>query len=489
VTIAPEEVTVESTPYRPEIHSESNLPSLPEGEISLQEWLQREKEYNHEYQQQRAPLGHQARGSGRRGRRIDLPTPHSNTTDSSTVEHIHHIDHGVGGAFPQLAAGVQLSDKLKDLLFSGRSGPKNYALQRQLMKSEQQGHQNAGPSLSSSASTALSSAGQQQQLQPCATYLKTGACRLGTQCVFLHKPPTTSRTVLLRGVWPGAASLGKQLVGDDALEADIDETERQNEILALHEDLSSELRSVGSSLRSVKILSNESPHLSGLVFVFFGAEMDAANAVATLNGRYYAGRQIQAELSPVQDWNQAVCASLPDCPKGASCTFPHVYETPDEPFFFELGGGGMQHVSASHTPLRPASSDTTHSSLFATPKRPVEYIYTPKDLRGVRKSQLDTSPIPPASSTSTNATDSDRRHDRQSRHSDSRRERSRSRERDRSSRKGGKDEDDADHRSRHRDKYRDRDRESDRERQHREERTSVYRNRSRKRSRSRSRSR
>jgi len=45
----------------------------------------------------------------------------------------------------------------------------------------------------------------------------------------------------------------------------------------------------------------------GNVYIKFRYEEDAAKAVADLNNRWFGGRPIYAELSPVTDFREACC--------------------------------------------------------------------------------------------------------------------------------------------------------------------------------------
>ena len=112
--------------------------------------------------------------------------------------------------------------------------------------------------------------------------------------------------------------------------------------------------------------------LSKLAFLFLCSEEDCQKAFADFNGRWYAGRQLSCEFSPVINWKSAICgefffktlrrasikkylgrsvekiASWPfelninainfysglfaqnRCPRGKNCNFLHVYRNPDD---------------------------------------------------------------------------------------------------------------------------------------------------------------
>ena len=55
-------------------------------------------------------------------------------------------------------------------------------------------------------------------------------------------------------------------------------------------------------------------------------ESEAKAALEGLNGRYYAGKTIVAELSPVTNFREAVCRSYEEneCRRGGYCNFMHL---------------------------------------------------------------------------------------------------------------------------------------------------------------------
>ena len=60
-------------------------------------------------------------------------------------------------------------------------------------------------------------------------------------------------------------------------------------------------------IEDIVICDNLGDHLIGNVFVKFSSEDFAANALKTLNGRYYAGKQIVGEFSPLTDFKESRC--------------------------------------------------------------------------------------------------------------------------------------------------------------------------------------
>jgi len=66
----------------------------------------------------------------------------------------------------------------------------------------------------------------------------------------------------------------------------------------------------------------------GNVYVKFADEEDAEKSLQSLFGRYYAGRPLVCEYSPVTDFREARCRQFDEgtCSRGGYCNFMHVRE-------------------------------------------------------------------------------------------------------------------------------------------------------------------
>lgn len=64
----------------------------------------------------------------------------------------------------------------------------------------------------------------------------------------------------------------------------------------------------------------------GSVYAKFRDEDAAARAMASLQGRFYAGRPINCEFSPVTDFREATCRQYEEntCTRGGYCNFMHL---------------------------------------------------------------------------------------------------------------------------------------------------------------------
>jgi splicing factor U2AF subunit len=71
------------------------------------------------------------------------------------------------------------------------------------------------------------------------------------------------------------------------------------------------------------------------LFCFCGCQEEdsAEKAVTDLNDRWFAGRPVVAELSPVTDFREACCRQYEqsECTRGGFCNFMHI-----RPVRFEL---------------------------------------------------------------------------------------------------------------------------------------------------------
>ncbi|TPP64736.1 Splicing factor U2AF 35 kDa subunit [Fasciola gigantica] len=76
----------------------------------------------------------------------------------------------------------------------------------------------------------------------------------------------------------------------------------------------------------MNVCDNLGDHLVGNVYIKFRREEDAEKAVQDLNLRWFGGRPVHAELSPVTDFREACCRQyeLGECTRGGFCNFMHL---------------------------------------------------------------------------------------------------------------------------------------------------------------------
>ncbi|KAJ3223319.1 Splicing factor U2AF 26 kDa subunit [Clydaea vesicula] len=91
------------------------------------------------------------------------------------------------------------------------------------------------------------------------------------------------------------------------------------------EDLFIELAKFGE-IEELNVCDNVGDHLVGNVYIRFRYEEDAQKASENLNDRFYAGKPLYCELSPVMDFKESCCRQYDngDCTRGGFCNFMHL---------------------------------------------------------------------------------------------------------------------------------------------------------------------
>jgi splicing factor U2AF 35 kDa subunit len=94
---------------------------------------------------------------------------------------------------------------------------------------------------------------------------------------------------------------------------------------SFYEDVFEEMAKFGK-IECLNVCDNYSDHLVGNVYVKFGTEQEALDAMTALQNRYYNGKQILAEFSPVADFREATCRQYEEnsCQRGGFCNFMHL---------------------------------------------------------------------------------------------------------------------------------------------------------------------
>ncbi|KAM1056367.1 hypothetical protein ACFX13_030525 [Malus domestica] len=156
----------------------------------------------------------------------------------------------------------------------------------------------------------------------CPFYFKIGACRHGDRCSRLHTKPSVSPTILLSNMYQRPDMITP---GVDAEGQPIDPRQMQRHFEEFYEDLFLELSKYGD-IESLNVCDNLADHMVGNVCVQFREEEHAANALRNLSGRFYAGRPIIVDYSPVTDFREATCRQYEEntCNRGGYCNFMHL---------------------------------------------------------------------------------------------------------------------------------------------------------------------
>ncbi|KAF9518073.1 hypothetical protein BS47DRAFT_1389268 [Hydnum rufescens UP504] len=158
--------------------------------------------------------------------------------------------------------------------------------------------------------------GTEQDRVNCSFYYKIGACRHGDRCSRKHIKPPFSQTILLPNVYHNPAHNPNAHFTDQELQDNFD---------AIYEDLYCELAKYGHLLE-LHVCDNVGDHLIGNVYARYEWEAEAQAAIDSLNNRWYAGRPLYAELSPVTDFREACCRQNEngECNRGGFCNFMHL---------------------------------------------------------------------------------------------------------------------------------------------------------------------
>jgi splicing factor U2AF subunit len=108
-------------------------------------------------------------------------------------------------------------------------------------------------------------------------------------------------------------------VSDDSLKESLTHFED------FYEEVFLELVKFGE-IKDLIVCDNLGDHLIGNVYVKFGAEEEAENAYKGLNGRFYSGKAIVCEYSPVTDFRESRCRQFEEgaCGRGGYCNFMHL---------------------------------------------------------------------------------------------------------------------------------------------------------------------
>lgn len=76
----------------------------------------------------------------------------------------------------------------------------------------------------------------------------------------------------------------------------------------------------------IQICENLGEHMVGNVYIKYSDEEEAEDALLKNNGRWYGGRRLKVEFSPVTDFREARCRQYDEgtCSRGPYCNFMHV---------------------------------------------------------------------------------------------------------------------------------------------------------------------
>lgn len=157
----------------------------------------------------------------------------------------------------------------------------------------------------------------------CPFYYRVGACRHGERCSRLHNVPILSQTIIIPHMYlnPVAAPM----IDAEGRPVEYDKRYLKQHFEEFYEDTFEELSKYGE-LEELNVCDNVNEHLLGNVYAKYKKEDCAELAMQGLKGRYYAGRMLLPEFSPVTDFHSACCKDFEDleCSRGGLCNFLHL---------------------------------------------------------------------------------------------------------------------------------------------------------------------
>jgi len=158
----------------------------------------------------------------------------------------------------------------------------------------------------------------------CSFFFKTGACTHGDRCSRIHNKPTFSQTVLLSNLYINPQNSAKTADGSHL--ANVTNEEMQEHYDNFFEDVFVECEDKYGQVEEMNVCDNLGDHLVGNVYVKFKKEEDAEKACSDLNNRWFGGRPIYAELTPVTDFREACCRQYEtgECTRSGFCNFMHL---------------------------------------------------------------------------------------------------------------------------------------------------------------------
>jgi splicing factor U2AF 35 kDa subunit len=161
----------------------------------------------------------------------------------------------------------------------------------------------------------------------CPFYWKIGACRHGERCTRNHNKPTISQTLVIPHMYQNP--LTTTLMDASGNPIQFDENFLKNHAEDFFIDTWEEFVKYGS-LEELQVCDNVCEHLAGNVYIKYSREEDAKDALTSLAGRFYGGRTMVPEFSPVTDFREARCKEYEQsiCKRGGMCNFMHLKKVP-----------------------------------------------------------------------------------------------------------------------------------------------------------------
>nr|XP_036214736.1 U2 small nuclear ribonucleoprotein auxiliary factor 35 kDa subunit-related protein 1 isoform X1 [Bactrocera oleae] len=205
----------------------------------------------------------------------------------------------------------------------------------------------------------------------CALYERTNCCRYGPTCIHNHRRPLLSNIIVVRHFFMHPL-LEEENEHQEYANADgnleLSEQDLCEAYDEFFEDVVPEFEAFGY-IQNFRAIRNTLRNLRGHVFVEYIEERSALKAFIRLQGRYYAGKQLNVEFANIQTWRSAICglSHSRKCLKGNKCHYLHLFSNPGNKYNTPMVINRTPSIKASMaTPLLSwnavTASDVKHSS-------------------------------------------------------------------------------------------------------------------------------
>jgi splicing factor U2AF 35 kDa subunit len=165
----------------------------------------------------------------------------------------------------------------------------------------------------------------------CPFYYKIGACRHGERCSRTHNKPLFSQTLLFTNLYVSPLDIAERAKALGMESPVIPDEENEYYFEDFYADVHGEMSRFGL-VDGMVVCENRSEHLAGNTYVKFADEDSAKAALAAMSSRYYAGRPVMVEFSPVTELNDGRCRKFEEevCERGDYCHFMHTRRLSDD---------------------------------------------------------------------------------------------------------------------------------------------------------------
>ena len=148
--------------------------------------------------------------------------------------------------------------------------------------------------------------GTEKDRSNCPFFYRIGACRHGDRCSRNHLRPHFSVTLMVPHMYAPSVAVPSVPTSESAASHYFDSMPDAEEFVDFWEDVLDELERYGR-VDDMLVLQNAGEHMHGNTYIKFHSESEAESAKQHIESRYYRGRLLQPEYSPVTDFSEAVC--------------------------------------------------------------------------------------------------------------------------------------------------------------------------------------